>query len=233
MKYRSLALITGRIAFGAVLLFSCLTASAQVKVQRSIFHASRSTEPMPTFIQHLEDSPGAAAIPNEDFGYSSSTLQPRGLAPFGAQDSVEDSLRIQGSAAAKDTALATKSPGLAMLLSAIVPGTGQIYVHRYITIPLIWGFGYYFTSAWITQNNNYKQYRELFTQSIDSTGKGNDVYQKFRDIYRDDRDRFALYIAITYVLNIIDAYVGASLYSFDVSDNLGGSAALRIRIPIR
>ncbi len=122
-----------------------------------------------------------------------------------------------------------------MLMSMVIPGSGQIYVHRYITIPIIWGFGYYFATAWNEQNNRYIYYRDLFTASVkaDSLHQGNGHYQSNRDFYRDDRDKFAFYLAITYILNIVDAYVGASLYSFDVSDNLGGSAAIRLRIPVQ
>jgi hypothetical protein len=121
-------------------------------------------------------------------------------------------------------------------MSAVVPGAGQVYVHRYITIPIIWGLGYYFASSWQHQNHLYFQYRDAFTRSVaqDTVNhQGDSQLQSARDFYRDDRDKFAFYIAITYILNIVDAYVGASLYSFDVSDNLGGSAALRVRIPIR
>ncbi len=129
-----------------------------------------------------------------------------------------------------------KSTTLAMLLSMALPGAGQVYVHRYITIPLIWGFGYYFFQSWQHQNSMYHQYRDAYTRSLeqDTTAHQGDVNLKsVRDLFRDDRDRFAFYMAITYILNIVDAYVGASLYSFDVSDNLGGSAAIRLRIPIR
>jgi hypothetical protein len=151
------------------------------------------------------------------------------------QDVAKDSLRIEAGSTKVDTQSEKKSPTLAMIMSAVIPGSGQVYVHRYITIPIIWGFGYYFAKAWNDQNNRYQFYRDLFTASVkaDSLGKGNDLYQKNRDFYRDDRDKFAFYIAITYILNIVDAYVGASLYSFDVSDNLGGSAALRLRFPIQ
>ncbi|HTP12450.1 MAG TPA: DUF5683 domain-containing protein [Bacteroidota bacterium] len=128
-----------------------------------------------------------------------------------------------------------KSPSLAMLMSAVLPGAGQVYVHRYITIPIIWGFGYYFAKSWVEQNNHYHEWSDSVSASVraDSLGKGNENFRNIRDLYRDDRDKFAFYIAIVYILNIVDAYVGASLYSFDVSDNLGGSAAIRFRIPIR
>jgi hypothetical protein len=151
------------------------------------------------------------------------------------QDVAKDSLRIEAGSTRIDTQSAKKSPSLAMIMSAVIPGSGQIYVHRYITIPIIWGLGYYFVKAWSDQNNRYIYYRDLFTASVkaDSLGKGNGLYQSHRDFYRDDRDKFAFYIAITYILNIVDAYVSASLYSFDVSDNLGGSAAIRLRFPIQ
>jgi hypothetical protein len=128
-----------------------------------------------------------------------------------------------------------KSPTLAMLLSTVLPGAGQVYVQRYYTIPIIWGFGYYFGKAWNDQNNRYHQWSDSVSASVraDTLGKGSDLFRSIRDFYRDDRDRFAFYLAIVYILNIVDAYVGASLYSFDVSDNLGGSAAIRFRIPFR
>jgi hypothetical protein len=235
MKSISPAFIKRRTIVVAVLLFSCLTASAQVRLQRSMFRNSPDMEGLPHFLHDQRGYPDTAPGSIDSFSGYLAAQRRRGIVPLDEEDSTENSLRVQGTLAAQDTVIPTKSPGLAMLLSAIVPGAGQVYVHRYITIPIIWGFGYYFASAWITQNKRYEQYRDLFAESVrqDSTGHGNDQYQSIRDFYRDDRDKFAFYMAITYVLNIIDAYVGASLYSFDVSDNLGGSAALRIRIPIQ
>ena len=43
---------------------------------------------------------------------------------------------------------------------------------------------------------------------------------KLRDFYKDQRDSFTWYFFILYVLNIVDAYVDASLYGFDVSPTL-------------
>ena len=147
----------------------------------------------------------------------------------------KDSLGFEAGKIRYESEPPAKSTTLAMLLSMALPGAGQVYVHRYITIPIIWGFGYAFVRAWVTQNDQYVLYRDQYTASIaaDTTHQGNMSLKGLRDFYRDDRDRFAFYIAIVYVLNIVDAYVGASLYSFDVSDNLGGSAAIRFRIPIR
>lgn len=151
-------------------------------------------------------------------------LQPEGQSA-GSYRAMQDSLADQQ---------AMKSPALATLMSAVVPGSGQIYAERYWTLPLIWGFGYWFVRQYISQDSKYNEWREKYSQSL---AKGaEDAYAKYvRDFYRDQRDSFAFYLALTYVLNIVDAYVGASLYNFDVSDDLGGTANIRLqlRLPIR
>jgi len=135
-----------------------------------------------------------------------------------------------------------KSGSLAMLFSALLPGAGQVYAHRYYTIPFIWGLGAFFTSVAIKANNQYMDYRGKFSgavrldTTIALTGKLNDTetyLQSARDFYHDQRDEYILYLGLTYILNIIDAYVGATLYDFDVSDELGGSAKIQFRIPLR
>lgn len=128
-----------------------------------------------------------------------------------------------------------KSGTLAMMLSAVLPGAGQVYAHRYYTIPIIWGFGAFFGSQWVRANDVYRKYSRLFAESVqlDTVNHtGSNQLLSVRDDWHDYRDEFAIYIILTYVLNIVDAYVGATLYSFDVSDNLGGSAEIRFRIPL-
>ncbi len=123
-----------------------------------------------------------------------------------------------------------------MVLSAVLPGAGQVYTARYWKIPIIWGFGYYFASTWVKANNLYKDASDRYNLSINqgvTSGQGDAQAKYERDFYHDERDRFAFFLALTYALNIIDAYVGASLYDFDVSDDLGGNAKLRMKIPIR
>jgi len=129
-----------------------------------------------------------------------------------------------------------KSGSLAMLLSAVLPGAGQVYAHRYYTIPIFWGFGAYFASVAVKANNQYEDYRGKFSESVrlDTTAHaGNQNLLSARDFYHDQRDEFILYLGLTYILNIIDAYVGATLYDFDVSDELGGSAKIQFRVPLR
>jgi hypothetical protein len=152
-----------------------------------------------------------------------------------APRSLDDTLIFQAGSNYQVISPHAKSGSLAMLLSAILPGAGQVYAHRYYTIPIIWGCAIYFYSQWNYCNNIYKEFQGLYADSVKSTTanpKLVNYYRDTRDSFHNHRDGFAVYIALTYILNIIDAYVAATLYSFDVSDNLGGSTEIRFRIPL-
>jgi hypothetical protein len=148
----------------------------------------------------------------------------------------QDTLKYQFSNMKLSDEKQAKSGNLAMLFSAILPGSGQVYAHRYYTIPLIWGFGYYFASSAIKANNQYMDWRAKYSKSVtDTTANQTDVAYNLsvREFYHNQRDEFIFYVALTYFLNIIDAYVGATLYDFNVSEDLDGSAKIRFRIPLR
>ncbi len=134
--------------------------------------------------------------------------------------------------------ISSRSPALATILSAVVPGAGQIYAERYWTVPLIWGFGYWFVRNYIQIDRKYDEWSASYTRSLQQgvfAGTGDPQVKYIRDFYHNERDRFAFYLVIPYVLNIVDAYVGASLYAFDVSEDLGGEENVRaeFRVPIR
>lgn len=120
-----------------------------------------------------------------------------------------------------DTAknVAVKSPTKAMLMSAVVPGLGQFYNESYWKIPVIYGLAGYFIYEIRQNDKNYRYYRDLFIQSIKTTG-GDYRYKRLRDFYRDQRDLFGIYLFVLYIANIVDAYVDAHLYNFDVGENL-------------
>lgn len=152
-----------------------------------------------------------------------------------APRSLDDTLIFQAGSNYPVISPHAKSGSLAMLLSAILPGAGQVYAHRYYTIPIIWGCGIYFYSQRNKAADIFKKYQVLYADSVNSTTANPNLinwYRERRDSYHNKRDEFTIYIVVTYLLNIIDAYVGATLYSFDVSDNLGGSTEIKFRIPI-
>jgi len=106
-----------------------------------------------------------------------------------------------------------KSPWKAILLSAIVPGLGQIYNESYLKAPIIWGIEGLLAAGWIFNHERYKDNRTLFnrTQIED--------YRRIRDFYRDQRDLFTIYISLVYILNLVDAYVDAHLFDFTVEED--------------
>ncbi len=114
-----------------------------------------------------------------------------------------------------------KSALLAVLFSA-VPGGGQIYNGSYWKVPIVWGMQAFFVSQWIANNKNYKLYQSKYSSSITPTNTAGDLTLKdIRNTYLDQRDSYAWYIAGTYLLSMLDAYVDAELSGFDVSPNLG------------
>ncbi len=136
-----------------------------------------------------------------------------------------------------------KSTTVAWVASAIIPGAGQIYNGSYWKAPLIWGLGYYLVSVYLNQNDLYKQNRQLYEAYLDSAAysqqpKGTfdqDVshYKEVRDFYKNQRDTFGWYIAITYLINILDAYVDASLYNFEVAPVASNPSEIRFTMKVR
>jgi len=112
----------------------------------------------------------------------------------------------------------SRSPTTAVLLS-IVPGGGQIYNEQYWKVPLFAGAAGYFIYRVI-------HYHNLFSAKADEaerTGIGNPGYEllkRQRESYRDNRDLNAAYFLGIEILNMIDAYVGAHMFDFDVDDDV-------------
>lgn len=106
-----------------------------------------------------------------------------------------------------------KSPWGAVARSAIFPGWGQIYNESYWKAPVVWGVMGWFVYNWIDNNNKYIDYKNLYLQT------NNALTGDYRDFYRDQRDEFAIYIVLTYFLNLVDAYVDAHLFDFSVDEN--------------
>ncbi len=127
-----------------------------------------------------------------------------------------------------------KSTTVALLASMIVPGAGQIYNGAYWKAPIVWGLGYYFISIYNQQNRLYVDYRKQYIASLAVNPSGDANLKSNRDFYRGQRDTFGWYVAITYIVNLLDAYVDASLYNFEVSPNLQPTSDLRasVRVPL-
>jgi hypothetical protein len=118
-------------------------------------------------------------------------------------------------------------PRKATVLSALLPGAGQIYNRKYWKAPVVYaglgGFGYMF----YVNNSQYNDFRKGVRAAYDDDP--NTTYdlrytpeqlQAQKLYYRKYRD-FALFgLGFIYLINIVDANVDAHLKTFDVSDDL-------------
>lgn len=138
--------------------------------------------------------------------------------------SQQDSSTVNDTSSNSNVFIMQKSPWGAVARSAIIPGWGQLYNESYWKAPVVWGFIGYFTYVWIDNNNNYIDYSNLYKTS------GLTIHKDYRDFYRDQRDEFAIYIVLTYFLNLVDAYVDAHLFDFSVEENsLAGTPMLNVK----
>ena len=125
-----------------------------------------------------------------------------------------------------------KSAWGSVLRSAVVPGWGQIYNQSYWKAPIVWGIGAWLVYNWIQNNKYYKTYRDLYIK-YPTTNPYDPNYANltYRNFYRDQRDLFTIYMGLTYLLQLIDAYVDAHLLDFTVQENYQfGLPFIRFRI---
>lgn len=127
-----------------------------------------------------------------------------------------------------DTTKYYKSPRIAAISSAIVPGLGQAYNGKYYKIPVIYGAGtimyYYFDRYNYSYQRIKKARRELKeTGAISDPELDNlddSTLELYMNSYRKNRDYQLIFMGLLYVANIVDAMVDAHMYEFDVSDDL-------------
>ncbi|MDH6358797.1 DUF5683 domain-containing protein [Parabacteroides sp. PF5-9] len=134
------------------------------------------------------------------------------------------------------------NPTKATLL-AIVPGLGQIYNRKYWKLPLVYGglMGCVYAVTW--NNTNYQDYKQAYFDVLSSDPEKNDSWKDFvswgedpetaknssafwdrlkrqKDYFRRYRDLSIIIMVGVYAISIIDAYVDAQLFTFDISPDL-------------
>ena len=141
------------------------------------------------------------------------------------------------------------------LLWALLPGGGQIYNRKYWKLPIVWGA---FVTCYYSVTWNHRQYKDYhaayrdlssedpskntswlafapagakaedyktYQSTLKSTLKrGNDFYRRYRDLS-------ILASVLVYGLSILDAYVDAELYTFDISPDLSLRVAPEVGLP--
>ena len=127
------------------------------------------------------------------------------------------------------------SPVKATIMSACLPGLGQIYNRKWWKVPIVYaglgGLGY-------LSYRNFSEYRsylhayeyktgdlpegatltEYETELANRYAAGQ--LQTYKESFRRDFELFTILTAVWYGLNIVDACVDGHLYTYDISDDL-------------
>ncbi|NDW18439.1 hypothetical protein D0T53_05850 [Dysgonomonas sp. 216] len=141
-------------------------------------------------------------------------------------------------------------PTKAVIYSAIFPGLGQIYNRKYWKLPIVyggflgltyaisWNGGYYndYSSVYraiMVENprNNYQSWLSMAPSSIANMEDPTMItdsqidwlrssYKRQRDFYRRNRDLAIIGAVALYAVCMIDAYVDAHLFDFNMSPDL-------------
>jgi hypothetical protein len=119
----------------------------------------------------------------------------------------------------------TKDPTTAVLYSLLLPGLGQYYTEDYWKIPLFTGGCATAAGFFFYYNSKFNEASDLYDQ-LEADGQSSTVLSAVRsqrESYRDNRDLAGVLFLAGYVLAAVDAYTGAHLYDFDVTDDLSMS----------
>jgi len=123
-------------------------------------------------------------------------------------------------------------PARAALLSAVVPGLGQIYTKKlwYLRLAAIYGIGGFLGYTISNDHQRYVELRDAHLYQLDNNpitepdpkfdGYNSTSLKRNRDRYRRNRDYYVLLLMGVYVLNIAEAATMAHLNEFSITDDL-------------
>lgn len=123
------------------------------------------------------------------------------------------------------------NPRKALLLAAVLPGSGQVYTKKYWKLPLVYG-GFYALGNGISYYNNlFKKYKGHLFYNLEhnlasESARNPEVnlttgqLRRIVDKARRERDFMVILMGGMYILQIIDAHVDAHLKEFDLNPNL-------------
>ncbi|MGL5790400.1 MAG: DUF5683 domain-containing protein [Bacteroidales bacterium] len=194
----------------------------------------------------------------QPFADSIRTLAPR-LAEMQTDTIRLDSVRVPKKISKKDVKPIKEykpfvsDPTKAVWYSALFPGLGQVYNRKYWKLPIVYG-GFaatFYALNWNTQylkdysqayldfmdnDPNTKSYEDIIPPSmINSSNKSQiqNILKRQKDMFRRNRDLSIISMLGVYLLSVVDAYVDAQLFDFDITPDLSMRVEPTVIIPTR
>ena len=130
------------------------------------------------------------------------------------------------------------SPAKATIMSAVLPGLGQVYNKKYWKVPIVYAAIGTSTYFFLKYQNDFEKYRRAYIDINDGdpyTNYHDVLLNKYlgateaqkkqyvntgKDLYRRWRDWAILAVVITYAMNVIDANVDAHLFYYSIDDDI-------------
>ena len=128
------------------------------------------------------------------------------------------------------------SPAKAAIMSAVLPGLGQVYNRKYWKVPIVYIAIGVSVERFVTFQNEFNRYRRAYIDLNDGDpytnfhltlfppntpeAQMNQWVNRGREKFRTWRDWAVVAVVASYALNIIDANVDAHLMDFSLDDNI-------------
>ena len=133
---------------------------------------------------------------------------------------------MDGTVCYKDPNSRTPNPAKSTVYSILLPGLGQLYNGEFWKVPLYWGLMAGSLHFVIENNTQYQRWKWTYDQAtsddpdVEKPPQSAENAKYYRDAYRRLRDYSILAVAISYVLQVIDANVFAYMQDFEVNDEI-------------
>ncbi|MBK9981574.1 MAG: hypothetical protein IPP15_03975 [Saprospiraceae bacterium] len=160
--------------------------------------------------------------------------------------SVEDSTGVvETTSHIKKGSIFKGRPGKSMLMSLVIPGSGQIYNKSYLRVPFVWGAVGGVGWLMIYNTREYRCLRDAYIHKIDGTPytptkcsktlKANiplytdaATIRLVRDQANKNKQASIVGFAFVWLLNGVDAFVDAHLKDFDIDEDLSFNIETRM-----
>lgn len=112
------------------------------------------------------------------------------------------------------------------LYSLLLPGLGQLYNGEFWKVPIYWGLMAGSVHFVVDNNTQYLRWKNAYNKAtsddpdVEKPPQSAENCKYYRDAYRRMRDYSILAVAVSYLLQVIDANVFAYMQDFEVNDEI-------------